>query len=364
MSDDPQHVPLEDYHRELGARMTSFAGFSMPVQYEGIQDEHMAIRDNVGLFDISHMGEIEIRGDRAVEATDRLVTNDVSSLEDGDAQYAALCNEEGGIIDDLVLYRLAEDRIFICVNASNRRKDYEHMTSHALDDVDVIQRSDDVVQLAIQGPNAETVLESCTDLDLPSIEFYSASMGEVAGIETLVSRTGYTGEDGFELYVPADDGETVFEAVREAGEAEEMAMCGLGARDTLRLEVMFNLYGQDMTADNNPYEARLGWVVKLDTETPFVGKDALERIAEEGPDQKLRGLRLLGRGVLRSGYDIYVDDRQVGTVTSGSYSPVLEESIGLGYIQSSDWDRSEVDVEIRGRRVTAEVTSSPFYSSD
>jgi aminomethyltransferase len=324
----------------------------------------MAVRNNVGLFDISHMGEIEIRGDRAVEATNRLATNDVSTLEDGDAQYAALCNEEGGIVDDLVLYRLAEDRIFICVNAANRQKDYAHMEAHAPDDVVVDNRSDAFVQLALQGPEAESVLEACTDLDLPSIEFYASEMGEVAGVETLVSRTGYTGEDGFELYVPAEEGDVVFDAVREAGEPHELAMCGLGARDTLRLEVMYNLYGQDMTEANNPYEARLGWIVSLDKDVSFVGEEALRRIEEEGPEKKLRGLRLLGRGVLRSGYEIYRDDRRVGTVTSGTHSPLLEESIGLGYIDAPDWDASEVEVEIRGRRVAAEVTSTPFYSSD
>ncbi|MFW5968247.1 MAG: glycine cleavage system aminomethyltransferase GcvT [Persicimonas sp.] len=364
MSETPKHVPLEHRHEQLGARMTPFAGFSMPVKYSSIKEEHLAVRQNVGLFDVSHMGEVEVRGPEAVRVVDGLVTNDVSSLEDGQAMYAALCNEEGGIVDDLVLYRLAEDHVLICVNASNREKDFDHMVAHADGDAEFVQASDDYVQLALQGPNAPKVLSEITDTDLDQIRYYRSALGEVAGVETLISRTGYTGEDGFELYYGAEEAETVFDALLEAGEAYDLELCGLGARDTLRLEASYNLYGQDMDESTNPYEAGLGWIVKLDKETPFVGQRALRRIKEEGPERRLRGLILEGKGVIRHGYALFIEDEKVGEVTSGSWAPTLEESIGLGYIDSEHADAERVDVQIRKRRVAARVTKKPFYKRD
>lgn len=361
MADEHKSVPLEHRHEELGARMTPFAGFSMPVKYSGITEEHLAVRNNVGLFDVSHMGEIEVKGADAIEVVDSLVTNDVSTLEDGQAQYAALCDEDGGIVDDLVLYRLAADHMLICVNASNRQKDFAHITEHATGDAEIANTSDEYAQLALQGPNAEAVLSEITDADLGAIKYYRAAFGEVAGVRTLVSRTGYTGEDGFELYIPAGEAETIFEALLEAGQPFDMALCGLGARDTLRLESKFNLYGQDMDESTNPYEAGLSWIVKLDKSTPFVGQEALRRIKEEGPTRRLRGLVLQGKGVIRHGYELYVDDTRVGQVTSGSWAPTLEESIGLGYIDVEFADREQVEVQIRKRRVPARVTKKAFY---
>ncbi len=361
MSDETRHVPLEDRHRELGAKMTEFAGFSMPVQFEGVTDEHRAVRTNVGLFDVSHMGEVEIRGPEAIRVVDSLITNDATRVEVGQAQYTAMCNEEGGIVDDFVWYRLGDERALICVNAANREKDFEHMRAHAAGDAELKNRSGEFVQLAVQGPNAEDVLAELTDVDLVNLGFFRTTVGPMAGVETLISRTGYTGEDGFELYYEAGAAEEVFDALLEVGEGYEMALCGLGARDTLRLEAMLNLYGQDMTEENNPYEARLGWTVKLDEERPFVGREALAEIAATGPDKYLRGLVLEGRGVIRPDYELYVDDQKVGRVTSGTHSPTLEESIGLGYIDADHVDESEVDVEMRGRRVPARVTNEPFY---
>ncbi len=361
MDDETKHVPLEDRHRELGAKMTEFGGFMMPVQFEGVTDEHQAVRNRVGLFDVSHMGEVEVRGPEAIEMLDGLITNDASRVDDGQAQYTVMCNEEGGIVDDFVWYRLGPERALVCVNAANRQKDFEHMTAHADGDAELVNRSDEFVQLALQGPDAEAVLGEITDADLDGLGFFRTTTAEVAGVETLVARTGYTGEDGFELYYGADQGTEVFDALLEAGDAYDLALCGLGARDTLRLEAMLNLYGQDMTEETNPFAARLGWTVKLDKETPFVGQEALEEVDERGPDRRLRGLVLEGRGVIRPDYDIYVDDQQVGRVTSGTYAPTLEESIGLGYIDADYADASEVDIEMRGRRVSARITNEPFY---
>lgn len=361
MTDDLNHVPLDERHRELGAEMTEFGGFSMPVTYEGITDEHHAVRNDVGLFDVSHMGEIEVRGPEAIRVVDGLITNDAASLANGRAQYTAMCNEQGGIVDDLVWYRLGDERALLCVNAANRQKDWEHVTAHAEGDAELLNRSDDYVQLALQGPNAEALLQAIAEADLEELGFFRTTVTPVAGVETLVTRTGYTGEDGFELYYDSADAVAVFDALVEAGGEFDLGLCGLGARDTLRLEAMLNLYGQDMTEENNPYEARLGWTVKLDKETPFVGQEALEQIAEEGPDKKLRGFILEGRGVIRPDYPIFVDDEPVGEITSGGYAPTLEESIGLGYIDADHTDESEVDIEMRGRRVPARVTNDPFY---
>jgi aminomethyltransferase len=365
--DENKHIPLEKRHEELGGRMVPFAGFVMPVKYTGIKEEHQAVRTNVGLFDVSHMGEIEVTGPDAIEMVDGLVTNDVSTLVDGQAMYACLCHKDGGIVDDLVLYRLAGDHVLICVNAGNRDKDFAHMKVHARGDAQLTNASDDYVQLAVQGPNALNLLDnvySGSDEELSDLGFYRAMYGEVAGVRTLISRTGYTGEDGFELYIPADDGEVVFDALLEAGQPFDMAMCGLGARDTLRLEAKYNLYSQDMDETTNPIEAGLKWIVKLNKDTPFVGQEALREVSEQGPTRRLRGLVLEGKGIIRHGYEIYVDDEHVGEVTSGSWAPTLEESIGLGYIDVDFANEPKVDIQIRKRRVPARVTKKPFYKRD
>lgn len=364
MTDEIKHVPLEHRHEELGARMTPFAGYLMPVKYAGIKEEHHAVRDGVGLFDVSHMGEVEVKGPDAIEVVDGLVTNDVSTLEDGQAMYAAMCNEDGGIVDDLVLYRLAADHVLICVNAGNRDKDFAHMKAHAKGDAELVDAGDDYVQLALQGPDAENVLQAVSDEHaevLENLGYYRATYGKVAGVTCLISRTGYTGEDGFELYIPADHGEAIFDAILDAGEPFDLQLCGLGARDTLRLEAKFNLYGQDMDESTNPIEAGLSWIVKLDKDTPFVGQQAIRQVKEQGPSRRLRGLILEGKGIIRHGYEIYVGDTKVGEVTSGSWAPTLEESIGLGYIDVDYADEPRVDIQIRKRRVPARVTKKPFY---
>jgi aminomethyltransferase len=364
MSDDVKHVPLESRHEELGGRMVEFAGYRMPVQFDGIKEEHHAVRNNVGLFDVSHMGEVEVRGEDAVETVDSLVTNDASALEDGQAMYTVMCRPDGGIVDDMVLYRLSSKHFLICVNAANRDKDFAFMKKHAKGKAELVDRSDEYVQLAVQGPKAEALLQGVAEFDVSSISFFRAQFGEVGGTRSLVARTGYTGEDGFELYIPAAEGEIVFDALLDAGRDYDLQMCGLGARDTLRLEAKLHLYGNDIDETTNPFEAGLSWVVKLDKATGFVGRDALVDIKEQGVSRRLRGLVLQGRGVIRPGYDLYADGEKVGEVTSGTYSPTLEESIGLGYISVDHANDESVDVDIRGRRIPATLTKKPFYSRD
>lgn len=354
-------VPLEAQHLAAGGKMVEFAGFNMPVQYTGIKEEHFAVRKAAGLFDVSHMGEIEFRGPNALEAVDHLVTNDISKLVDGQAMYTAMCHPSGGIVDDLVVYRLGPERVFICVNAANRDKDFTHMREYTSLDVDLIDRSDEFAQLAIQGPNALAIVASLADIDPSTVSYYHAKDGHIAGVPGLISRTGYTGEDGFELYIPADRAVEVFDAVVDAGAAHGLMLCGLGCRDTLRLEARYLLYGNDMTDDTNPLEAGLGWVTKLDRPTDFVGKSALKAVKANGVTRRLRGFVLRDRGVLRHGYPVYVDGACVGELTSGGYSPTLDQSIGLGYVAVESCDASQAQVEIRGRRLATELTKKPFY---
>lgn len=357
-----RHIPLEARHRALGARLVPYAGFLMPVQYTGIKEEHAAVRNRAGLFDVSHMGEVEFTGPDAIAMIDGLVSNDVSKLVDGQAMYAVMCNEDGGIVDDLIVHRLAKDHVMVCVNAANRDKDLAHMRKYGRGEARLEDRGDQYAQFAIQGPEAQAILQRFTDVDLAGIATFHFKSGEVAGVRTLISRTGYTGEDGFELYLPAEQGQVVFDALVEGTSRDELALCGLGCRDTLRLEARFNLYGQEMDEQTNPYEAGLGWVVKLDKQTPFVGQQALRRIKEEGVRRRLRGLVVEDRGIIRPGYPIFSGDVQVGVVTSGGYSPTLERSIGLGYFDVDHAELEQVEVEVRKKRLKTTVTKKPFYS--
>lgn len=356
-----RHLPLEARHAALGGRMVPFAGYLMPLQFAGIKEEHLAVRTNVGIFDVSHMGEVEFRGPDAIAAIDRIITNDATRLVDGQAMYTAMCNAQGGIVDDLLVYRLGPEHVLACVNASRRDVDFAHMRAHTTGDVEIADRSDDYVQLAVQGPNAVKVLAPIIDYDLEAIAYYHAAYAAVAGHRCLVSRTGYTGEDGFELYVPVAAAEDVFDAVMAAGEPYKMQPCGLGARDTLRLEARMLLYGNDMNESVDPLEAGLGWVVKLDKASDFVGKEALRARQAAGVRRRLRGFVLEERGVLRPHYPIFVGEMQVGELTSGGYAPTLDKSIGLGFVDVAYADAAEVEVEVRGRRLRASVTKKPFY---
>ncbi len=357
----PLRTPLFETHVRARARLVEFAGWEMPVQYAGILSEHEAVRTRVGLFDVSHMGEVVFRGPKAMEALGRAFTNDLSKVQDGQAQYGCLCKDDGGIVDDVVVYRRSQEDLLVCVNAANRAKDFEWLSSRA-SGADVRNESDGWGQLALQGPLAAQVLQRLTRLDLSAIRTYRFATGEVAGIPCIAARTGYTGEDGFELFCPADRAAGLWDALAEAGRAERLEPCGLGARDSLRLEMAYRLYGSDMDDSTTPLEAGLAWVVKLD-KGPFVGRDALLAQKARGLSKKLVGFVLTGAGIARHGYPVLQDGREVGTVTSGTRSPSLGTSIGLAYVPTSlAAEGSTFAVGIRGRPVAARVVKTPFYT--
>jgi aminomethyltransferase len=357
---EPKRTALADAHERLGARMVPYAGFLMPVQYESITEEHRAVRERAGLFDVSHMGEFVFSGPRALGDVQRVTVNDAGALKVDQAQYSALVDEDAGIVDDCVVCRLDEERFLMVVNAANIGKDVAHIRRIA-PEAEIEDRSEAISLIALQGPRAETILRTLTDLDLGSIDFYWKRDGQVADVPAIVSRTGYTGEDGFELYVDRAAIEEVWEALLEAGRGHGLQPCGLGARDTLRLEMKYALYGNDIDETTNPYEAGLGWIVKLD-KGDFVGRDALAAIRERGPERKLVGFRLLERGFPRPGYGVALEGEDVDRVRSGTMSPTLGYGIGTTYLPR---DRSSVgtalEIDIRGRRVSAQVVKTPFY---
>ena len=355
-------TPLYDEHASLGAKLVPFAGFAMPVQYpSGIQEEHRAVRQAAGLFDVSHMGEFRIRGPQAVDLVSRITTNDPAALSVGQAQYSVMCLPDGGIVDDLVVYRLGEEDLRLVVNAANIDKDWRHLAGHADGlEVDLEDESERVALLALQGPRAEEVLAPLTPLDLAEIGFYRFGEGEAVGVRGVVSRTGYTGEDGFELYLPAEEAAGAWRRLLEAGKAAGLRPAGLGARDTLRLEMGYALYGNDIDERTTPLEAGLGWLVKLE-KGDFIGREALLRQKEEGVDRRLRGFRLTERGFPRAGYDLRYDGEPSGTVRSGTVSPSLGYGIGTAYLPPGAEPGDPLAVVIRGREVAAEVARVPFY---
>jgi aminomethyltransferase len=353
-----RRTPLYGEHKALGARLVDFAGWEMPVQYEGIKAEHNAVRNHAGLFDVSHMGEAVFRGPDAEEAVQRLVTRDVSRLEDGQAGYSAVCYESGGTVDDVIVYRRPDD-FLVVVNASNREKDLEHFRSNTQDlDVEVADESDDWALLALQGPEAADLLQNLTGANLPDLRPFRFVEGEVAGAKTLVSRTGYTGEDGFELYLSPDDAPRVWRELLEAGATP----AGLGARDTLRLEAGMCLYGNELDPETTPLEAGIGFAVHLDKEREFIGQEALRREKEEGLRKKLVGFEVEGRGIARHDYPVRVEGETVGHVTSGTLSPTLGQAIGLALVSPGVEHRFEV--VIRERPVEAHTVQLPFYKRE
>jgi aminomethyltransferase len=357
-----KRTPLYDVHVKSGAKMVPFGGWEMPVQYAGIVEEHRAVRSAVGLFDISHMGEFEVEGGGALAAVQRLCTNDASTLARGQVQYSILCYPEGGVVDDLTVYRLDDARYMLTVNASNIDKDWAWVTSHGGGGT-WRNMSADTALLAVQGPKAEGLVQRLADTDVVSVRYYHFAKGKVAGVPAIISRTGYTGEDGFELYVPAMEAERLWHALLEAGRGDGIQPIGLGARDTLRLEMKFALYGNDIDQTTNPLEAGLGWVVKP-AKGDFIGKDAIEAMRARGVPRKLVGFEMVERQVPRHGYRILAGRAPVGEVTSGSFSPSLERGIGMGYVRA---DLStvgvEVDVEIRSAAQRARVARTPFVPS-
>lgn len=361
-----RRTPLYDRHHAAGARFVEFAGWEMPVSYpQGILAEHAAVRERVGVFDVSHMGEVEIRGEDAVLAVNRLITNDLEKIADGQAVYTAMCLPTGGIIDDLVVYRFARDRVLICCNAGNRDKDYAWIREHIGPGVVALDRGDEFVQLAVQGPHAEALLQPLTDRPLKGLRRYWFEIATVAGIpDVIVARTGYTGEDGFELYVAADRGVELWDAIFAAGEGIVMPI-GLGARDTLRLEMKYALYGNDIDESTTPLEAGLGWIVKLD-KPEFIGKQALVEQKAQGIPRRLVAFRLDGKAApARHGYPV-VDDagEPIGHVTSGTRSPTLGQNIGLAYVPAGqDKIGSPLRIRVRDKITVATVVKPPFVKA-
>ena len=361
-SDAPlKRTPLCAVHVKAGAKMVPFGGWEMPVQYAGIIEEHRTVRRAVGVFDVSHMGEFEIEGPGAVPVLQRLTTNDVGALAVGQVQYSLLCYPEGGIVDDLTLYRLEDNRFMMTVNAGNIDKDWAWVTGQGHGDARWRNISAETALLAVQGPRAESLVGRLSDVNVPAIGYYRFQRGRVAGVPTIISRTGYTGEDGFELYVGAGDVERLWQTLLETGKGDGIVPVGLGARDTLRLEVKYALYGNDIDQTTNPIEAGLGWVVKL-AKGDFIGRPPIERVKADGPRRKLVGFEMVDRAVARHGYRIVKGGAEIGTVTSGSYGPQVDRYIGVGYVPTAHSKvGDEIEVEVRGKPQRARVVQTPFY---
>ncbi len=355
-------TPLNAVHRAAGARMVDFGGWDMPVEYSGIIAEHMAVRTGVGLFDVSHMGEIEVRGPQALELVNYVTSNNAAGLADGQAQYSGLLYPSGGFVDDVLVHRMESRHYLLCVNASNQDKDFEWIVSQNSFDAEVEFAGPNYVQLAIQGPKALETLSKLTVTDLKQIRYYWFERGEVLGVPAIIARTGYTGEDGFEIYIPPEEGARIWEAVVEAGREFGLIPCGLGARNTLRLESAMSLYGHEIDGRVTPYEARLGWIVKLD-KGDFVGRDALLKQKESGLARRIAGLEMRGRGIARDGYRVWADSEDVGWVTSGSPAPFLQKNIGLCMLPVAvSKPGQRIEVAVRQRQVEAEIVPTPFYS--
>lgn len=355
-----KRTPLYDVYKDK-AKLVPFAGWEMPVQFAGIKAEHEAVRTRAGLFDVSHMGEVEISGPDALALVQKLTTNDASKLQVGQTQYSLMCYPDGGTVDDLLVYR-GEDSFLLVINAANIDKDLEWIEKHVEGEVTVRDISRETAQLALQGPLAEQILQKLTRTDLSSIGFFRFQQDvDLDGAIALVSRSGYTGEDGFEIYLSPKDAPALWNKILEAGAEEGVVPCGLGARDTLRLEARLPLYGHELSASISPLEAGLGFAVKLD-KGDFIGRDALLKQKEEGVPRKLVGLEMIGRGIARAHYPVYVGEEEVGEVTSGTQSPTLGKNVALALIDSRHADTgNRVHVDVRGKRVEAAIVPTPFY---
>ena len=367
-----KRTALHEEHLSLKGRLIDFGGWELPVQYSGVIPEHLACRSSVGIFDVSHMGEFFVEGNFAKRFLNILILNDVSKLDIGQAQYSAICNERGYLVDDLVIYRRGVDRFMVVVNASNTAKDFRHIKSvqesfeskFGSIDLWVTDESARFSQIALQGRNAETILQSITEIPLKKIKTYWFSEGILLDkIQTVVARTGYTGEDGFELYIPWLDAPRVWRALLAAGEKFGITPCGLGARDTLRLEMSYPLYGHELNESTGPLEAGLGWITKLYKED-FVGKSAILKMKECGPRRKLVGIKLLDRGIPRQGYKLYLpsQNESVGEISSGTQSPSLSQAIGIAHVHSMHAGvGKKLEIDIRGKRIPAVICETPFY---
>jgi aminomethyltransferase len=357
-----KRTPLYDEHRALDARLVEFSGWEMPVQYSSILEEHRAVRTRAGLFDVSHMGEFRVEGLDVLAYLQYLVPNDISKLTIHQALYTQLCLPDGGTIDDLLIYRLGESLYMMVVNAGNIDKDFAWAVQQSRNfNVRLTNQSDTTGLLALQGPEAQNILQPLTEVDLSGIHYYHFETGQVDRIECIISRTGYTGEDGFELYCSSADVVKLWRDVLAAGKGRGLLPVGLGARDTLRLEAAYCLYGHELDEATNPLEAGLGWTVKLN-KGEFIGHDALAKIKEEGVKRKLVGIEMTERGVCRGGYRIYSDGQQIGALTSGAPSPTLSKNIGMGYVEAAyAVPAKPVSIDIRGKHTAAQIVALPFY---
>ena len=363
MGESLKKTPLYEAHVALGGKLVPFAGFEMPVQYPaGITAEHHAVRKEAGLFDVCHMGEFVLRGPQALDLIQKITVNDASKLQVWQAQYSAMCLESGGIIDDLLVYR-GPDHYMLVVNASNKAKDLAWVQKHApAFDVEVTDKSDDTALVAIQGPRSVEILQGLTDTKLEEIGYYRFALGSVAGVKGVISRTGYTGEDGFELYVPEADGLKLWESLMEAGQPKGLIATGLGCRDSLRLEMGYALYGNDLDESHTPLESGLGWITKLE-KGDFIGRDVLVKQKEVGVTRRLVGLTLTERGFPRHGYPVVSGGKDVGEVTSGVVSPSLGFGVAMGYVPAELAQAgTEVGVRIRDKVIPAVVQRPPFYT--
>lgn len=353
---------LTSTHISLNAKMVPFAGYNMPVSYEGVNAEHETVRKGIGVFDVSHMGEFLISGENALELIQKISSNDASKLEDGQAQYSCMPNEEGGIVDDLIIYRFNAEKYFLVVNASNIEKDWNWISQQNTMDATMQDISDDYSLLAIQGPKAAEAMQSLTEVDLKKLKFYTFKVADFAGMpQVIISATGYTGSGGFEIYCKNEDAQKIWEKVFEAGEEFGIKPIGLGARDTLRLEMGYCLYGNDIDDTTSPIEAKLGWITKFNKD--FINAEALKAEKENGPKRKLIGFELDERGIPRQGYDIVdKDGKVIGKVTSGTMSPSLNKGIGLGYVPIEFTSPgSKINIQVRKKALPATVVKLPFY---
>ena len=361
-----KRTPLNSAHRQMGGRMVDFGGWDMPVQYPaGTIEEHLRTRTHAGLFDVSHMGEIDVIGSDAIAFVNRITSNDVRKLVDGQAQYTALTTPQGTVIDDLLVYRLAEDHLLLVVNASTTEKDWEWIKSnHKGESVELNNVSAEYCQLALQGPDAESILQKLTDVPLSEIKYYHFTRGVVDGVAGIISRTGYTGEDGFEVYAPSDSAEQLWNKILDAGETSSptgVLPCGLAARNTLRLEAGLALYGNEIDETTTLLEANLGWICKLD-KGEFTGREALVRQKQEGVKRKLVGFEVTERGIARDHQDVLVNDQRAGLVTSGSPAPYLKKNIGFAYVPVEYANvGQDIQIDVRGKLVGAQIVKAPFY---
>lgn len=361
-----KRTPLNEAHRRLGGRMVEFGGWDMPVQYPaGTVNEHVRTRTHAGLFDVSHMGEVDVRGPDAIAFVNRLTSNDVTTLVDGQAQYTALTTPQGTVIDDLLVYRLAEDHLLLVVNAGTTGKDWEWIKSNqAGENVELRNASAEYCQLALQGPDAISILQQLTETNLPEIKYYHFTKGKVDGIDAIISRTGYTGEDGFEVYAAPEKAEQLWNKILDAGNYgtdKGVMPCGLAARNTLRLEAGMALYGHEIDENTTLLEANLGWITKLN-KGDFIGREALAKQKEEGIKRKLIGFEVTDRGIARDEQDILVNGERVGRATSGSPAPFLKKNIGMGYVPKElSTVGTTIEIDVRGRMVGAQIVPLPFY---